>query len=103
MLAEPYSRRPNPVALGAEARDVVDMVAREGVKMTSIGLGLGAVMLVPILVLIGAVLRGFALDPVTPVTLVWVVLALFVVGTLASVVPATRASRVDPVSVLKTD
>ena len=44
--------------------------------MTSIGLG--AVMLVPILVLIGAVLLGFALDPVTLVTLVWVVLALFV-------------------------
>ena len=60
-------------------------------------------MLVPLTVLLGAVLRGFALDPVTPVTLVWVVLALFVVGTLASVVPATRASRVDPVSVLKTD
>ena len=71
-------------------------------RRTSIGLGLGAVMLVPILVLIGAVLRGFALDPVTPVTLVWVVLALFVVGTLASVVPATRALRVDPVAVLKT-
>jgi len=80
MLAEPYSPRPNPVALGAEARDVVDMDAREGVKMTSIGLGLGAVMLVPILVLIGAVLQGFALDPVTLVTLVWVVLALFVGG-----------------------
>ena len=47
-------------------------------RRTSIGLGLGAVMLVPILVLIGAVLLGFALDPVTLVTLVWVVLALFV-------------------------
>jgi len=49
-------------------------------KRASIGLGLGATMLVPLPVLLGAVLRGFALDPVTPVTLVWVVLALFVWG-----------------------
>jgi len=59
--------------------------------------------LVPLMAVISNVLRGFALEPVEPVTLVSVGLVLFAVSAVASVVPAMRAATVDPVSVLRAD
>ncbi len=91
------------MTLGADARTVVGMIAKQGLKMTSLGLAIGTVILVPLMALISNVLRGFALEPVRPTTLVSVGLVLLAVSALASVVPATRAATVDPVSVLRSD
>ena len=91
------------MTLGADARTVVGMIAMQGLKMTALGLGIGTVLLVPLIALISNVLRGFAFEPVSPMTLVPVGLVLFAVSAAASVVPATRAATVDPVSVLRAD
>ena len=79
------------------------VLALQGLKMTVLGLAIGTVLLVPLMVLISNVLRGFSFEAVSPMTLVPVVLVLFAVSAVASVVPATRAVTVDPVSVLQAD
>ena len=91
------------MTLGADPRTVVPMIARQGLDMTVLGLAIGTVLLVPLMALISNVLRGFALEPVAPLTLVSVGSVLFTVSAVASFVPATRAATVDPVSVLRTD
>ncbi|MCH7530619.1 MAG: ABC transporter permease [Gemmatimonadetes bacterium] len=91
------------MTLGADARTVVGMIAMQGLKMTVLGLAIGTVLLVPLMAVISNVLRGFGLEPVAPLTLVYVGLVLFTVSAVASVVPATRAATVDPVSVLRAD
>jgi putative ABC transport system permease protein len=91
------------MTLGADARTVVGMIALQGLKMTMLGLAIGTVLLVPLMALVSNVLRGFALEPVRPATLVSVGLVLLTVSAIASVVPATRAATVDPVSVLRSD
>jgi ABC-type antimicrobial peptide transport system permease subunit len=91
------------MTLGADARTVVGMMAKQGLKMTLLGLAIGTVILVPLMALISNVLRGFGLEPVRPTTLVSVWLVLLAVSALASIVPATRAATVDPVSVLRSD
>jgi ABC-type antimicrobial peptide transport system permease subunit len=87
----------------ADARTVVEMITLQGLKMTALGLAIGTVLLVPLMTLISNVLRGFALEPVRPATLVSVGFVLLAVSTVAHVVPATRAATVDPVSVLRSD
>ena len=62
------------MTLGADARTVVGMIAMQGLKMTALGLAIGTVLLVPLMALISNVLRGFALEPVAPMTLVSVAL-----------------------------
>ncbi len=62
-----------------------------------------AALLIPVTTLIGRVQESFALAPLDPVMLLAVGFVLFVVTATASIVPATRASSVDPMLVLKTD
>ncbi len=87
------------IAVGAGPRDVVALVVRDGLRLILIGgaLGLG-------LALTGATLLERVLaESVHPdlSTGVVVVLLLCGVGLLAAAIPAWRASRVDPVTVLR--
>jgi len=91
------------LAVGARPREVVAMIAMHGVKMSLVGMAGGALLLLPVVALMGSVLEGFALAPVEPLRLVAATLVLFVVTLAASVVPATRAANVDPVLVLKAE
>ena len=91
------------MTLGADARTVVGMIALQGLKMTMLGLAdrdcsAGAAD--------GAGLERatrFRTRACPPATLVSVGLVLLTVSAIASVVPATRAATVDPVSVLRSD
>lgn len=87
------------MAIGAEAKDVVGMVSREGVKMALIGLGIGTVLLIPLTMVIGNLLQG--LSDISELTMVFVGLVLFAVTLAASVLPARRAALVDPVCALR--
>jgi putative ABC transport system permease protein len=87
------------VALGARAREVLWLVLGDAVRLASIGvaLGLGAsLLLTPSF---GTMLYG--VSPFDPLTLALTSAALLVVATLASVIPARRATRVSPVEALK--
>ncbi len=87
------------MALGARARDVVALVARQGLGPAAAGAAIGFVAS-----LIGArVLRRllFEIGPADPASLAAVASALLVVAALASAVPARRAARVDPMRALR--
>jgi predicted permease len=87
------------LALGAEQRDVLWMIVRQTGLVLGIGAGLG---------LTGALLLGrglgsltYGISPTDPATLTSVTLLLLAVGLVAGLLPARRATRVDPVVALK--
>lgn len=88
-------------ALGAHARDVVGMVLRQGMAVVAVGvvLGLGAAAS------LGGFLQAFLYDVRS--TDVWtfglVALAVGAAAAAAIIVPARRASRVDPMEALRTE
>lgn len=86
-------------ALGAGTTDVLRLVIAEGLTPTSIGIvaGIGAALVS------GTFLRRivYGVSASDPLTLGCVSLVLLAVSILASIVPAWRASRVDPLIVLR--
>jgi len=89
------------MALGAQEGQVTRMVLKQGLLMAIIGLAIGTVMVLPLTVLIANLLEGLA--TVQPITVVSVGAILFAVTMIASVVPARRAARVDPVDALRAE
>lgn len=89
------------MALGAEARRVAGMVLREALMLSATGvlLGLG------VTVAGGGVLRAllFEVHPADARTLAAVAFLLLVVTAGASLLPARRATKVDPVVALRTE
>jgi putative ABC transport system permease protein len=87
------------MALGAQAVGVRWMVVRQGLKLTALGLGLGLAGAAIATRLIRSFLFGVSAgDPLTFV----VTASAFIVATLAaSYLPARRATRVDPLTVLR--
>lgn len=89
------------MALGASGRDVVRLVVRQATRLAVVGVVLGLAA--------GAVAtRGlevllFGVRPQDPVTFAAVGVGLFVLALLASVVPARRAARLDPMVALRTE
>jgi predicted permease len=102
-LAYRVSRRSSEfgvrMALGATPRQVLWIIARESLMLSVAGIGLG----VPLAILGARLLRSFlfGLAPGDPVTLVLAVVATCVVVVAASVIPARRATRVDPLVALR--
>lgn len=89
------------MALGADRKTILDLVLRQGMMLVAIGLGLGLVLAVSSSQLMNSLLYGVgALDPV-----VLIVVALILAGTaaLACLIPARRATRVDPVEALRAE
>jgi ABC-type antimicrobial peptide transport system permease subunit len=87
------------MTLGAQPRDVMRLVMKEGLVQAALGLAIG---------LSGAVLlvRSFRsmlyeISPADPITLGVVVILLLSTALIACAVPARRAMRVDPVRALR--
>jgi len=89
------------VALGAQARDVVALVVREGVGLGAAGLGIGAVVALGAARWIKPLL--FDESPRDPFVFGVVAVTLLAVTVAASWIPARRAARVDPNVALRTD
>jgi len=87
------------MALGADPRDVLWLVVRHGVVLVGIGVAIGlgiASIATP-----WARNLLFQVSPFDPLSFVAVSVVLLVVACVASYLPAVRATRVDPVVVLK--
>jgi len=103
VVAYGVSRRTREVgirrALGAQRRDVLWLVVREGMLMVVIGIALG----VGIALLAGKVLQGwlYGIGAADPVTFVAVPAVLAAIAFLANLIPARRATRVDPMMALR--
>lgn len=104
-VAHSVSRRTHEIgirtAIGASAREIRRLVIRIGLPPLAAGLGTGLIASLAVNRLLAAQLVG--VSPQDPVTLVGVVLVLVLAATLGCVIPARRASRVDPVVALRQD
>ena len=86
------------MALGATARDVLFLVARQGMKLVIAGIVLGLIAALISTRLLQELL--FGVTATDPVTFIAVALVLIIAGLLASIIPARRATRVDPTRAL---
>ncbi len=86
------------MALGARSPDVLRMVLWEGMKMTATGAAIGLAMALPLSKIFDAIFYGLHLHE--PRLYFIVPMAIFVVATLATYIPARRATRVDPMAAL---
>ena len=87
------------VALGALQLDVIWLVMRDVLILVGAGLAVG----VPLVFALGGLVRSqlFGLEPHDPLTLVSATLALTLAACLAGLIPAIRASRIDPMQALR--
>jgi putative ABC transport system permease protein len=88
-------------ALGARTGDVLRLVVSEGMTPTAVGIAIGAVAAVASAKLLDKLV--FGVSPTDPLTLLAVALTLAVVALLASLGPAFRAARLDPLKVLRAE
>ncbi|MFO1450830.1 MAG: ABC transporter permease [Opitutaceae bacterium] len=93
------------MALGADTRSILTMVMKQGTWQLTLGLfvGLGISLLFALLAEQGIQNFLFEIRPSDPLTYVSVALLLGFVATLASLVPALRATQVDPMVALHAD
>jgi putative ABC transport system permease protein len=89
------------MALGAKPRDVVGMVVRQGVWQLGAGMLAGLTLALGIAQLMKVVL--FDVEPRDPMIFGGVVAVLTIAGLLACLIPARRATRVDPLLALRAD
>jgi len=105
VMAQAVSQRTSEIgvrrALGADAGDVVTLVLGQGVVLTLVGLALGLLGAAAL----GRLLEGFLYEVSTtdPWTYVSVGGSVAAVAVLATLIPARRASRVDPMEALRAD
>jgi hypothetical protein len=86
------------MALGAQRADVQALVLRGGLKLTGMGIILGVAGAVALTRLLGGLLYG--VKPTDPATFAGVVVLILLVATVASWLPAHRASRLDATQAL---
>jgi putative ABC transport system permease protein len=89
------------MALGAKRSQVLGQILREGMTTALVGTALGGVGAV----LIGRALEGavYGVEPTNPLTFGAVAVLLLLAALVACVVPARRASSVDPMAALRQD
>ena len=87
------------MALGATGPRVIRLVLGHGLRLTAIGIVVGGVLALGVGRLLASQL--FGLNPADPLTFGVLILLLAGVAAAASVLPARRAARVDPVVALK--
>jgi predicted permease len=89
------------VALGAEPGDVLSLVLRDGTRLLGAGLFAGLLLAASTTWLLKKLL--FGVSPLDPASLAAVAALLSAVAVLASVLPARRAARLDPLVALRSE
>jgi putative ABC transport system permease protein len=86
-------------ALGATKRDVLELVLRQGLYLTLIGLVAGIILSLGLTRLLRSLL--FGVSPTDVVTFAAVIMLLVITAVLACYIPARRAANVDPMTALR--
>jgi hypothetical protein len=87
------------IALGARSASVISMIFIETAGLVAVGLVLGGAMAYGASRFIGSRLYGIA--PHDPLTIALAIVVLLIVALAAAFVPAHRASKLDPMAVLR--
>ena len=102
VIAQSVSQRTHEIgirmALGAQARDVLKLVVRQGMSLTVVGIVVGLVGAFALTRLLANLL--FGVGATDPTTFLWIPLLLASVSFLACYIPARRAARLDPMAAL---
>jgi len=105
VLAQLVGRRTHElgvrIALGAERSNILGWVLGHGMKLTALGLLVGLVGGA----LVARAARGmlFGVEPLDPITFAGTAILLTLVALAAALLPAWRATRVDPVESLRSE
>jgi predicted permease len=89
------------MALGAPAGGVLRLIVIEGMKPTLLGVALGLVLAAALVRVMTTLLYG--VDQHDPRTFTVVAVIMLIVGVVATLVPALRATRVDPIVTLRAE
>ena len=89
------------VALGAQSPDVIRLVLADGLRVAVAGVAIGSTIAFAAADYVGPLL--FQVSPKDPAVFSSVAAILILVALVASLLPARRASRVDPAVVLRAD
>ncbi|MBV8275829.1 MAG: FtsX-like permease family protein, partial [Verrucomicrobia bacterium] len=86
-------------AMGADRRQILSLVLFEGFRLVGIGLLIG----ISAALLAGQYIQSvlYGVSPVDFITLAGAIIVLGVTGSLACLFPALRASKIDPIIVLR--
>jgi putative ABC transport system permease protein len=87
------------IALGARRADVLQMTVKQALKLVGIGMMIGLVAAFLLTRVLASLL--FGISAADPMTFIGISVVLLAVATLASYVPALRATRVDPITALR--
>lgn len=87
------------IALGAQRRDVLELIIGQGMRMVGFGVALGVLGAIALTRLLTSLL--FEVSAYDPLTFVAVTLLLSVVSLVACYIPARRVTRVDPLIALR--
>lgn len=88
-------------ALGAQRAHVLGLVLGQSLTLTGVGIGLGVAGAAAVTRSLRALL--FGLTPLDPATFIGVAALFAIVATLAALLPAHRATRVDPLVALRNE
>jgi predicted permease len=89
------------MAMGAQPRQVLALVLRQGMLLALIGAAVGILVALPVARLAGGLLYG--VSATDPFTYAGITLLLMGVALLACYLPARRATRIDPLVALRVD
>ena len=87
------------MALGAQIADVLKLVLRRAMLLAVVGVALGVAGAAIVTRYLSSLL--FGVQPIDAFTFAAVALALVLVALVASLIPARRATRVDPLTALR--
>jgi putative ABC transport system permease protein len=105
VLAQSVSQRTHEIgirmALGAQTRDVLQLIVRQGMSLTVIGIVIGLIGAFALTRLLASLLFGVGATDAG--TFLWIPILLGSVSFFACYIPARRAARLDPIKALATN
>lgn len=87
------------IAVGAGSTNILQLVIRRGLKLAGVGLLIGVVAALALSRLMGSLLYGVSAND--PLSLIIAILVLGLAALLACLLPALRATRIDPITALR--